>query len=96
MLDCTAVLSDDEEELTLFAVNRSEDTPLLWTPLLHSFEDYRVLEHIAMEGPDRYAANTLDQPDRVVPFTKKTDCSCAREAQFMLSPLSWNVIRLHR
>lgn len=96
MLDCTAVLSDDEEELTLFAVNRSEDTPLLWTPLLHSFEDYRVMEHIAMEGPDRYAANTLDHPDRVVPFAKKTDCSSAREAQFMLSPLSWNVIRLHR
>ena len=91
MLDCTAVLSDDETELTLFAVNRSEDTPLLWNPVLQGFEGFKVAEHIALEGPDRYAVNTLDDPERVVPFKKPVD---AKAEEFMLSPLSWNVIRL--
>lgn len=91
MLDCTAVLSDDETELTLFAVNRSDDTPLLWNPVLQGFEGFKVAEHIALEGPDRYAVNTLDDPERVVPFKKPVD---AKAEEFMLSPLSWNVIRL--
>ena len=90
MLDCTAVLSDDENELTLFAVNRSEDTPLLWAPSLQGFEAYRIQDHIALEGPDRYAINDFDHPDRVAPIHK----ALPKENSFLLSPLSWNVIRL--
>lgn len=92
MLDCTAVLSDDENELTLFAVNRSEDTPLLWTPSLQGFESYRIQDHMALEGPDRYAINDFGHPDRVAPIHK----ALPNENSFLLSPLSWNVIRLIR
>ncbi len=89
MLDCTAVLSDDETELTLFAVNRSENTPLLWTPSLQGFNGYRAAEHIALEGPDRYAINDFENPFRVAPIQK----ALSDTNEFMLSPLSWNVIR---
>lgn len=93
MLDCTAVVSDDDQYVTLFAVNRSMDTPLLWTPVLQGFEDYKAESWTVLSDADRYACNSFEQPDRVHPTAAAVKPDCR---EFLLAPLSWNVIRLHR
>ena len=89
MLDCTAVAGADGS-VTVFAVNRSVDKPLLFTPKLTEFGDLRVSSWTSIEGPDKNAVNTFEHPDTVVPIshTVKPD-----DGEFLLAPLSWNMIR---
>ncbi len=89
MLDCTAVAGADGS-VTVFAVNRSVDKPLLFTPKLTEFGDLRVSSWTSIEGPDKNAVNTFEHPDTVAPIshTVKPD-----DGEFLLAPLSWNMIR---
>ncbi len=97
MLDAAAVWQPSGETdgaLTLFAVNRSTENALLWKPRLEGFEGYRAVGHTAMEGPDRYAVNSFESPKNVVPFRKPLPAG--EEDGFLLSPLSWNMIRFEK
>ncbi|MEI7026073.1 arabinosylfuranosidase ArfA [Paenibacillus sp. y28] len=93
-LEATAVYSEEEETLTIFAVNKDTEEGLLLEADIRGFAGYRVVEHLVLENPDVKAANTAAAPDRVVPHNRGNAGVKDGYVQALLPKLSWNVIRL--
>ena len=94
LLDATAVVNDEKEEITIFAVNKDTKDSLSLQCDLRSFEGYRVKEHIVLENDDVYAVNTELNPNNVVPHYRGNAKLSGGNLSADLSKLSWNVIRL--
>ncbi|HUX49634.1 MAG TPA: alpha-N-arabinofuranosidase [Spirochaetia bacterium] len=94
-VDAVAVFNEEQEELTLFAVNRDTDGPTSLACDLRSFDDYRVVEHSVLENPDLKAINTRDS-ETVKPHTVAAPTLTHGHMQVVLPKLSWNVIRLKK
>ena len=55
-VEAAAVYREEDEALTIFAVNKSKE--LMETEIkLRGFEDYRIIEHIVLEHQDMKATN---------------------------------------
>ncbi|MFR2168714.1 MAG: alpha-N-arabinofuranosidase [Coprococcus sp.] len=85
-VDSAAVISDDGNEITIFAVNRSLNEACDLNIATLGYDDYSLTQHIAMEGDDLKAVNTADSPDNVIPVEK------AISENISLSPHSWNML----
>lgn len=96
VLDAVALLNEENEDVTVFAVNKDLQDSILCECDLRSFGNYRVAEHIVLEHPDVKAANTMDNPHRVVPHEKGNAAVEDGILKATLSKLSWNVIRLKK
>ena len=96
LLDAVAVLDEEHEEMTIFAVNRSQDEALPLEGDLRGVAGYGVVEHIVLEHPDRLAVNTAEQPDAVTPHARGDAQLADGRLSASLPRLSWNVIRLSR
>lgn len=96
MLDASAVLSEDGRALTLFVMNRDRENIQSLECVLNSFgEAFTPVEHIAYEGYDLNAKNSLAVED-VVPTTRNDICMKNNAATVDLKPASWNVLRFTR
>lgn len=91
-LDCAAVLSGDGRELKIFAVNRLRETVDLEISL-RDFAGFDFKEHLIMEDKDPDAANTAQEPYRVVPRAGGNAGIREGSAAVRLGGYSWNVIR---
>ncbi len=89
-LDAVAVISDDETELTVFAINKSLDKNMVMDCDLRSFGSVDMISHIALENNDVYDINSLEHPDKVVPTSKPLTQNLD---EVVISPLSWNMLR---
>ncbi|MBV9791578.1 MAG: alpha-N-arabinofuranosidase, partial [Chloroflexi bacterium] len=96
LLDAVAVLDEEREELTIFAVNRGQEGILPLEGDLRGVAGYRVVEHLVLEHADPLATNTIERPDVVVPHSRGNAELTDGKLTAALSPLSWNVIRLAR
>ncbi len=96
VLDAVALLNKENDEVTVFAVNKDLQDSTLCECDLRSFGNYRVVEHIVLEHPDVKAVNTMDDPHRVVPHEKGNAAVEDGTLKATLSKLSWNVIRLKK
>lgn len=94
-IDCVCVWNDDNEELTIFAVNRDITEDNLLSINLVDFEDYKAFEHITLEGFNLQSKNT-SASNPVKPNTKQLNCEYEKCMEIKLSPLSWNVIRFKK
>jgi len=96
LLDAVAVINEDKEELTIFAVNRDQEDSLSLECNLTEFESYELLEHIVLENQDVKAKNTKDNSDNVVPHNSGDAVVEDNKIIANLTKLSWNVIRLQK
>ena len=94
VLEATA-LHDGDETLTVFAVNRGTE-PLALEAALRGLGAPDVLEHLVLADDDPQAANTAEQPDRVLPRAQPGARVEAGTLRAELPPRSWNVLRLGR
>jgi alpha-N-arabinofuranosidase len=94
LLDAVAVLNEADQELTIFAVNRSQEGPLTLEGDLRGAGDYQLIEHIVLENPDLSARNTLEAPANVTPRSTALGDFAGGQLSVVLPGLSWNVIRL--
>jgi alpha-L-arabinofuranosidase len=92
----TAVATQDGEDVTVFAVNRSQRESLVLTVNLRAMPGHEVVEHIVLAEEDRSLTNTVERPDRVRPRVVRGAAVADDELSAELPALSWNVIRLHR
>lgn len=92
-LESVAVYNEENEELTIFAVNRHLEEGLNLECDVRSFADYRVLEHIVLEHDDLKAINTATE-EAVKPHTNGNATLNDGMLQAQLGKQSWNVIRL--
>ncbi|WP_085522973.1 arabinosylfuranosidase ArfA [Tuberibacillus sp. Marseille-P3662] len=94
-LDSTAVFNEDHNELTIFAVNRSQEDALTLDCDIRNFEDYQVIEHTVLENNDVKATNQ-DNHNNVKPHSNGDAVVTTGSIQAHLPKLSWNVIRLKK
>jgi alpha-N-arabinofuranosidase len=95
-LAAVATIDEEQETLTIFAVNRSLDSDLELNGDLRAFAGYGVAEHLALTHDDPDAINTLDRPNAVVPRVLESAAVQDGKMSVVLPKLSWNVIRLGR
>ncbi|HZG68351.1 MAG TPA: alpha-L-arabinofuranosidase C-terminal domain-containing protein, partial [Herpetosiphonaceae bacterium] len=96
LLDAVAVLDEEREEMTIFAVNRGQEGALPLEGDLRGIGEYRLIEHLVLEHQDRLAKNTAESPNEVVPHNGG-DARLSRGTLTATLPrLSWNVIRTAR
>ena len=94
-VDSVMVLSEDESELTVFAVNKDVNNAMPLEVTFHGFEDYKPVEHIILEGePDAY--NTPENPRNVVPHSVNDVTVENGVASTTLPKGSWNVLRFKK
>ncbi len=94
-IDSVSVLSDDENELTVFAVNRSETDDVLYELRLVDMGQLKPVECICMSGFDLKASNGFDS-SLVKPKNVELPVIDGDKAEIKLAPLSWNVIRFKK
>jgi len=92
-LESIAIYNEENEELTVFAVNRSLDAPLRLHLDVRSYPGLRVLEHIVLENGDPKATNTQAEPNKVAPHRGGDASVDGGGAVATLPKFSWNVIR---
>lgn len=92
-LDTAVVYNEEDEQLTIFAVNRHLESSLELTIDVRGFEGYRVAEHIVLEHDDLRAVNTA-QDEAVKPHSGGNARVNDGIVETALSKASWNVIRL--
>lgn len=92
-LDTVSVHDDDNETLTIFAVNRHQTDTLSLACDVRSFEGYKVVEHIVLENNDVKATNQQNRSN-VTPHSKGDASVDNGQLVANFSKLSWNVIRL--
>ncbi|MCM3601851.1 alpha-N-arabinofuranosidase [Robertmurraya korlensis] len=92
-LESTAVYNEEEETLTIFAVNRHLEEGLALDVDIRNFEGYEVIEHIVLENDDIKQTNSAQG----TPVTPHSNGNATHEnggVKALLPKLSWNVIRL--
>ena len=94
-LDSVAVVSEDKQDLTVFAVNKSLQDAMTLTCDVRGFEDFRVVEHIVLTHEDKKAVNSV-KAQNVAPKSNGDATLDGAELMATLPKLSWNVIRLHK
>lgn len=92
-VEAIAVYNPENEEVTIFAVNRNIEHDVYFTADLRGFEDYKVLEYIVMENDDMKAVNTLNS-EKVRPEHKSEYTFEGGIFTTNMKKCSWNVIRL--
>ena len=95
-LDAVAVLDPNDEALTVFALNRSQEGSLALETNGMDLKGYRVVEHLTLTHPNLKARNTLADPNQVLPRSDGDASIDAGQLRASLPKLSWNVIRLAR
>lgn len=92
-VEAVAVYSEENQEVTIFAVNRSLSDDVVMDIDVRSFEGYRILEHIVLEHGDLKAVNGPGL-ERVAPKSVERSVLDGGMMESHLHKVSWNVIRL--
>jgi alpha-N-arabinofuranosidase len=96
LVEAVAVMADDEKELTIFAVNRDQDSTINQECSINNMGNFNLIEHLVLEHEDIKATNTEEDPDNVKPHNNGKTIVNENRVLSELPPLSWNVIRLGR
>ena len=95
-LDSVMIMNEEEETLTIFAVNKSLDEDMELTCDLRQFADYHLAEHVVLSHPDMKAVNTQEHPDTVIPYAGSTVKMENGHLSGVLGKHSWNMIHLSK
>lgn len=96
VLDAVAIFNEEAEEVAVFAVNKDLAEAVELECDFRSFKDYRVIEHGVLAHEDLKAANTLENPNNVVPSANGNAKVEDGILKAVLGKASWNVIRLRK
>ncbi len=93
-LESVATYDEGSNQLTIFAVNRSHNEPLVLECDLRDLGSSKIIEHIVLGNNDIKARNSKEHPDNVVPYLASDAKIENGILTVPLSELSWNVIRI--
>ncbi|MCL2099878.1 MAG: alpha-N-arabinofuranosidase [Oscillospiraceae bacterium] len=91
VIDSIAV--ETENGVTIFVINRSEEEIIL-NCQLGGYSVNNPPEHISLWDKDKFAVNTFENPNRVVPEFQTDITGENNTITAKLNPLSWNVIKV--
>ena len=87
------MLNQKEGEVAVFAVNRDEEGPREVEISLDGFGVSEAIQSISMTSPDRKMTNREDH-SAVVPKENENAVLDGEDCRVLLSPLSFNMVRL--
>ena len=93
-VDAVAVWNDEQDQVTIFAVNRDLDQDIVLEADVKAFAGYRLLEHIVLEHGDMKAVNSAESQTVLPKTVGDRDQLQDGLLQSKLGKASWNVIRL--
>ena len=93
-LDSVCIWDEENDALTIFAVNKSLDEDMEVSCDLRQFEECRLAEHIVLTNDDMKAVNTEADPNHVTPTHSDATKLENGKMHTVLGKHSWNVIRL--
>lgn len=85
-VESIAVLSEKEDQVTIFAVNRNLNEACELDLIMDGFSGLKLTKHTALEGDDLKASNSAADPMNVVPVEKEP------AEKVVLEPHSWNML----
>ncbi len=91
-LDGALVENEEQEQLTMFVVNRDLDEDHLLCIDLRQYKNYMIDKHIVVNHRDLRATNTEKAPNTVLPHENGTSKLEDGHLSAVLEPHSWNVI----
>jgi alpha-L-arabinofuranosidase len=94
LFSSTATRSDDGQFVTIFAINRSVDTPMELSTTLRAFGKLTLDSHTQIRHDDLAATNTKDNPNNVTPSIVSGTSVSGEVLSATLAPASWTVIRV--
>jgi len=94
VLDSVAVVNEEKDEMTIFAVNKDMKDILDIHCDIRGFIDCKLIEHIVLQNDDVKITNSKDHPFRAIPQFKNDTVVEEGYLKTLLPKLSWNVIRL--
>ncbi len=95
-VDCAVVENEEQDSLTIFAVNRDVDEDILLSCSAPEWEGYQQQSHIVLNHMDVKAANTETCPNRVVPTAVPAGTCKDGRLEMILQRHSWNVVVLKK
>lgn len=95
-LDSVVIANEENEELTIFAVNKDLEEDMEVSADFRQFADYRIVEHIVLTHDDLKAENTEANPDNVAPVTGGVSSMDQGRFTAVFKKKSWNVVRLKK
>ena len=95
-LDAVCVMNEEDETVTIFAVNKDLEDSMELTCDLRQFAGYQVKEHIMLTHSDVKAENTEENPDNVAPVKVENEKVDGGILRAVLKDKSFHVIRLGR
>ena len=93
-LDAVCITNEEEDTLTVFAVNKDLEDWMELTCDLRQYEGYQVFEHIVLTHNDVKAENTEANPDNVKPTANGNAVVEDGILKSVLCSKSFNMIRL--
>jgi alpha-N-arabinofuranosidase len=94
-LESIATYNEENDEMTLFCVNKSQDESAIVDINLLDLNDMKVVEFISMDSHDKNDVNGFDNPF-VKPHTNELPQSDNPNITVEFKPFSWNVIRFKK
>lgn len=94
-LDAAAVHNEEQDELTIFIVNKHLREAMPLDIDLRSFEGYKLIEHIELYHDDVKAVNTMTS-EAVKPTLNNETTFELGQLSAQLKKTSWNVIRFKK
>jgi alpha-N-arabinofuranosidase len=91
-----AVVTHDDDHVTVLAVNRTRDEALRVRVDLSAFGDVVVIEAVSIHDDDPNATNTAEEPDRVAPRVVPELKGGRAPLDIELPPTSWLAVRLRK
>lgn len=95
-VDSVIINNEENNELTIFAVNKNLEEDIELSCDLRQFSDYKITEHIVLSHNDMKAENTEANKDNVKPFASSASKNDKGAFTTILTKHSWNVIRLSK
>ena len=95
-LDCVVINNEEEDEVTIFAVNKDLDEDMELSADFRQFANYKIIEHIVLTHSDLKAVNTEEHPNNVAPVLGGNSSLTEGKLSAVLKKQSWNVIRLKK
>ena len=95
-LDAVCIANEEQEALTVFAVNKDLEDSMELGCDLRQFTGYRVKEHVVLTHEDLKAINTEENPDNVAPVANGNAVIEDGMLKAVLCSKSFHMIRLEK
>lgn len=93
IMQSVATFNREDGSISVFILNCDQSDDVEVTMDFRSFGSVQPIEHIVLDGPDLFASNSFDEPEKVKPRNACLSAGQGGVFNITLPKLSWNMLR---